>query len=316
MPCAIPKASTVTEAMQPAQATCTSLIARMASLAVIALTAAGHALLAVSPAVAQTPAPIQPELHGPRGGWLAGPAADEATEAPTQAYPYNLIDRGTQKHRMMIKGQLKGLRDVPTQRDGQSDGQGKLRRVPYKLVVNGNPMPLYTGEDGRFVRPYAFGQGSNSIEIKGPPGAPGKRVQFHLRSGQPTAAMRVILSWDDPQAEVDLHVLTPDGQHAFWANPVLQGGGGLDVDSVDGAGPEMFSITAPRPGAYHFYVNYWGNFGASGYHFDEATRLKPIITVRMTLVSRENTPQETRETLVVPLRHIGDLIRVRSLHWR
>jgi uncharacterized protein YfaP (DUF2135 family) len=34
----------------------------------------------------------------------------------------------------------------------------------------------------------------------------------------------------------------------------------------------MFSIAAPLPGTYRAYVNYWGNFGAAGYHFDESTR--------------------------------------------
>ncbi|MEY4766621.1 MAG: hypothetical protein RI907_3294 [Pseudomonadota bacterium] len=252
------------------------------------------------------------ELHGPRGGWMAGPSVEQDQADTAQAYPYNLINRGSQKHRTLIRGRLVGLQDTPT----ALDGQGRLRRVPYKLVVNGNPMPLYTGDDGRFVRPYAFDSGSNSIELKGPPGQPGKRVQFHLQAGSPTAALRVILSWDDPQAEVDLHVLTPDGQHAFFGNPVLLGGGGLDVDSVDGAGPEMFSVTAPKPGVYQFYVNYWGNFGEAGYHFDERTRLKPVITARLTVVTRENTPNERRQTLVVPLRKIGDLTWVQGLAWR
>lgn len=263
------------------------------------------------------------QLDSPRGGWsVAGVLGDD--EAPAQAYPYNLIDRGAQKHRTLIKGRLTALQRAHSQAaggqppapSGSAGTSAPPRRQAYQLVVNGNPMPLYTGEDGRFVRPYAFGQGSNSIEIKGPPGSPGKRVQFHARHGQATAALRAILSWDDKQAEVDLHVITPDGQHAFWASPVLQGGGGLDVDSVDGAGPEMFSITAPQAGAYHFYVNYWGNFGNSGYHFDERTRTKPVITVRMTLVMHENTPREKRETFVVPLRNIGDLMVVRSVAMR
>ena len=258
------------------------------------------------------PARLTPELSGPRGGWMAGPLAEQDQDEVAQAYPYNLIDRGSQKHRTLIRGQLAGLRDTPT----ALDGQGHPRRVPYQLVVNGNPMPLTAGDDGRFVRPYAFGSGSNSIELKGPPGQPGRRVQFHLQSAVPKAALRVILSWDDPQAEVDLHVITPDGQHAFWANPVLRGGGGMDVDSVDGAGPEMFSVTAPRAGTYQFYVNYWGHFGAGGYHFDQSTRLKPIITARLTLVSRENTAHEKRDTWVVPLRKIGDLTWVAATAWR
>ena len=263
------------------------------------------------------------QLQTPRGGWSVEGVVDDSQQE-AQAYPYNLIDRGSQKHRTLIKGQLTQLKQAITAANAASASSStpasgeaaKGRRVPYQLVVNGNPMPLYTGPDGRFVRPYAFGEGSNSIEVKGPAGSTGKRVQFHARNGRPNAAMRAILSWDDNQAEVDLHVVTPDGQHAFWAAPVLQGGGGLDVDSVDGAGPEMFSITAARPGAYHFYVNYWGNFGNSGYHFDESTRLKPIITVRMTLVTHENTAREKRESFIVPLRNIGDLTAVHSLVWR
>ena len=55
-----------------------------------------------------------------------------------------------------------------------------------------------------------------------------------------------------------------------------------------------------------------GNFGAGGYHFDEATRERPVITARVTLVFDENTGAEKRETRVVPMRKIGDLTLVRS----
>ncbi|AKJ29911.1 hypothetical protein AAW51_3220 [Caldimonas brevitalea] len=242
------------------------------------------------------------DLQGPRGGWHAAGLLED-DERPAVAYPHNLIDRGAQKHRTLIQGRL-------------ATAQGRDRRSPHQLVVNGNPMPLYAGDDGRFVRPYAFGPGSNSIEVRRPDGGVAKRLQFYeTRGNGPKAALRVIASWDDPQAEIDMHVVTPDGQHAFWAAPVLQGGGGLDVDSVDGAGPEMFSLSAPRKGRYHLYVNYWGNFGEAGYHFDETTRQRPVITVSLSVVTRENTPQEKRETFVVPLRRIGDLTWVKTVEW-
>jgi uncharacterized protein YfaP (DUF2135 family) len=158
-----------------------------------------------------------------------------------------------------------------------------------------------------------FGPGSNGITVKDEAGRTLRRVQFHeantLRS---PARLRIILAWDDKQAELDLHVLTPDGQHAFWAHPVLPQGGGLDVDSVDGSGPEMFSSAAPVPGVWHVYVNYWGNYGSGGYHFDESTRQRPVLTARVTLVFDENTGAEKRETYTLPLRKIGDLMLVRS----
>jgi len=265
--------------------------------------------LCCSLAVAATGALAEPaiELQSPRGGWNASGLVDHSEESAV-AYPYNLIDRGSQKYRTLIQGRLKTLAAQGAR------GSDRPSKAPYTLVVNGNPMPLYTGEDGAFARPYAFGAGSNSVEVRRDDGTASKRVQFYeTPSARPKAALRIIAAWDDNQAEIDMHVITPDGQHAFWANPVLQGGGGLDADSVDGAGPEMFSIAAPQPGRYHVFINYWGNFGTQGYHFDEQTRQKPVITARITIVRDENTLREKRETLVVPLRKIGDLILVKSL---
>lgn len=237
-------------------------------------------------------------VNRPAGGWTYGGLVDDPQRVE-YAYPANLIDRGGQRGRTLIEGQLKQIKKAGT-------------RMPT-LIVNGNAMPLYTGGDGRYARPYAFGAGSNGIEVRDVDGKVLQRVQFYEANKLKTQArVRVILAWDDPQAELDLHVITPDGGHAFFGNPVLANGGGLDLDSVDGAGPEMFSITAPVPGPYHVYVNYWGNFGPGGYHFDEATRQVPVITARVTLVFDENTGAERRETFTLPIRKIGDLMLARS----
>lgn len=236
-------------------------------------------------------------LEAPRAGWVYTGIADRSGE-PAVAYPTPPIHRGAQRSRTLIEGRLREA--------------GADRRAPT-LAVNGNPMPLYSGAEGRFARYYAFGSGSNSVEIRTPEGRSAKRVQFYeANAGRAQAKLRIILAWDAPEAEVDMHVVMPDGQHAFWARPVLNGGGGLDVDSVDGPGPEIFSTNAPVPGAYHVYVNYWGNLGPGGYHFDESKREKPVITTRVTLVFHENSAKEKRESFVVPLRKIGDLTLVKS----
>lgn len=249
-------------------------------------------------------------LDNPLGGWHRS-GLPGRTEETAVAYPYSPIDRGAQTGRTLIQGRLQGM-----PKDARKAPGSKRPPPPPTLVVNGNPMPLYSDEEGRFSRPYVLGPGSNSIEIRDAEGRPLRRLQFYEANGDaPRADLRVIVAWDDNQAEVDLHVLTPDGQHAFFANPVLSQGGGMDVDSVDGAGPEMFSVAAPQRGAYQLYVNYWGNFGAEGYHFDENTRQKKVITCRVTVVYHENTPQEKRESFVVPLRKIGDLTHVRTIFY-
>lgn len=239
-------------------------------------------------------------LDTPAGGWHDD-RLDPDQGRVAAAYPKPPVDRGGQRHRTVIRGRL-----TPAPQAG----------TPGTLVVNGTAMPLYVDGQGDFARPYAFGRGSNSVEIRHPDGGR-KRVQFiEANPHKLQARLRAILTWDAPNAEVDLHVITPDGQHATWSSPILKEGGGFDVDSVDGAGPEIFSTSDPQPGLYHFYVNYWGNFGAAGYNFAEAgvAGVQDIITVRLTIVSNENTPAERRMTHVVPLRQVGDLTHVYS-HW-
>lgn len=236
-------------------------------------------------------------LDGPVGGWRHSGIVERDAEARV-AYPTPPIDRGAQRGRSLIEGVIKA--------------QGGVRQ-PHRLVVNGNPLPLYTDEQGRFVRPYNFGAGSNSVELVSADGQSLKRVQFYeANQGKTPARVRVALGWDDPKAELDLHVVTPDGQHAYWARPVMSNGGGLDVDSVDGPGPEMFTMTAPLHGTYLVYVNYWGNLNSQGYNFEAGSNQNEIITAQISLVFNENTPNEKRETFVVPLRGIGDLQLVKT----
>ena len=95
----------------------------------------------------------------------------------------------------------------------------------------------------------------------------------------------------------------------------MTNGGGLDPDGVDGPGPEMFTMTAPLHGTYLVYVNYWGNFGSGGYNFDESGNQNEVITSQINLVLNENTVDEKRETFIVPLRAIGDLLLVKTFNY-
>ena len=240
-------------------------------------------------------------MEGPNGGWRHYSDTAEHDSEWAAAYPKPPVDRGRQKNRTLIEGRI------------QQAGQN---RPPGRFVVNGIDMPLYTDEAGWFVKPWAFGPGSNNVEIISPTGSR-KRIQFfEADPNRVSSKLRIVLGWDDAYAEVDLHILTPDGEHASWMRPLLRSGGGLDVDSVDGGGPEIFSTATPQTGTYLIYVNYWGNFNATGYNFVSGTNEKSLITTRITIVSHENTVDERQETWVVPLRRMGDLTLVRALHYK
>lgn len=240
------------------------------------------------------------DWQGPTAGWRVHGLLENNSEARV-AYPTPPIDRGGQRGRSLIEGRLRGI---------------DATRRAQTLAVNGNPLPLYTDAEGRFSRPYAFGAGSNSVALHTAEGEVLKRVQFYEANTLKTPArIRIVVGWDDPGAEIDMHVLTPDGGHAYWAAPVLDSGGGLDTDSVDGPGPEVFTMAAPLRGRYSVYVNYWGNYGASGYNFVEGSNERDLITTRISLVYNENTVNERRETFVVPLRAIGDLQLIKTFEY-
>lgn len=235
------------------------------------------------------------DWQGPHNGWVYDGLTNKSATARA-AYPTPPIDRGTVRQRAIIAGRLSS--NLPQ---------------PHTLAVNGNPLPLYTDAQGNFARPYALGSGSNSLSINNSAGQTLKRVQFYDSNKSKTrAAIRLVLGWDDPQAEVDMHVITPDGQRAYYGDPILREGGGLDPDGVDGPGPEIFSLAAPMRGRYLVYINYWGNLNNNGYNFTPGSNRNDIITTQITLVFNEGTVNEKRENYVVPLRSVGQLQLVKE----
>jgi uncharacterized protein YfaP (DUF2135 family) len=114
--------------------------------------------------------------------------------------------------------------------------------------------------------------------------------------------LRVVLSWDTPGTDLDLHVIAPDGGHAWYGGRVMANGGALDVDVTTGYGPEIFSSAAPTPGNYHVYVNHFGG-----------GQEQAIVTVaQITVIAHENTSREKKQTFRVPMRAPGELTLVRS----
>ena len=194
--------------------------------------------------------------------------------------------------------------------DGQSAGAqirgriaGAAKGKPGTLIVNGVPMPIELDEKGGYGRPYAFGRNSNSVEVRSPDGQSHARTQFfESHAGKTQARLRVVLSWDSPGTDLDLHVVAPDGQHAWYGERVMKNGGALDVDVTTGYGPEIFSSPAPARGLYHVYVNYYG----SGENTD-------LVTIaQVTIIANENSPNERQQMFRVPMRAAGELTLVKS----
>ncbi len=232
-------------------------------------------------------AQAQVTIDAPKSGWRNSAGAQEDY---TQAvnYPAASVNlQPGQAETAQIRGRIAGA----------------VKGKPATLVVNGVAMPMEVGEDGSYARPYGFGSGSNSVEVRSPDGKSRARTQFvDSYQGKTQARLRVVLSWDSAGTDLDLHVITPDGGHAWYGNRVLKNGGALDVDVTTGYGPEIFSSAAPVKGNYHVYVNYYG----SGQN-------TAVLTVaRLSIITNEGTPREKLQSFQVPMRAAGELTLVKS----
>ncbi len=246
-------------------------------------------LAAAFAALAGWNAQAQILLEAPIGGWRDS-AGQRIEYTQTVNYPASSVNVNAQHSKAeLIKGRIAGA------------PKGDNR--PIQLVINGLAMPIRL-DNGGFERPYAFNPGSNTVEVRMDTGSTTlvKRTQFFESYSQLTSpVIRVLLSWDKDQTDLDLHVVTPDGEHCFYGNRVLRNGGALDVDVTTGYGPEIFSSPAPVPGTYLVYVNYYG----SGRQAD-------VITAQVSIVTHAGSPDEKIQVLQVPLRAPGELTLIGS----
>ena len=232
-------------------------------------------------------AQAQVTIDAPKGGWRnsAGAREEYTQEVNYPASSVNL--QAGQSETAQIRGRIAGA----------------VKGKPATLVVNGVAMPMEVGENGAYGRPYGFGSGSNSVEVRSPDGRSRARTQFvDSYQGKTQARLRVVLSWDSTGTDLDLHVVTPDGGHAWYGNRVLKDGGALDVDVTTGYGPEIFSSAAPVKGNYHVYVNYYGS--------GENTAV--LTVARLSIITNEGTPRERMQSFQVPMRAAGELTLVKS----
>lgn len=188
---------------------------------------------------------------------------------------------------------------------------------PATLVVNGVPMPLKIGADGSFDRPYAFPAGSNSLEVISPDSQQRRRVQFYHGggAGEVPAKLRVLLSWDSDNTDIDLHLVTPDGGHVWYGNRSLPNGATQDVDVTTGYGPEIIATPTPLKGQYLVYVNYFGGGYREDSESGDVEAAQALTTARVTIVTEEGTPNEKQESLLVPMRQPGELTLVKRFSY-
>ena len=71
--------------------------------------------------------------------------------------------------------------------------------------------------------------------------------------------LRIMLSWDTDETDVDLHVLEPDGEEAYYGHRRTSTGGFVSEDVTTGYGPEEYLRKEAPKGVYKILAHYYAS---------------------------------------------------------
>ncbi len=104
--------------------------------------------------------------------------------------------------------------------------------------------------------------------------------------------LRIILSWDADNTDIDIHVLEPSGEEAFYGNRRTASGGFVSQDITTGYGPEEYLQFKGQKGTYKVLTHYYGS---------SQQRLTGPATATATVYTDWGRPSEKRQILSLRL---------------
>ncbi len=104
--------------------------------------------------------------------------------------------------------------------------------------------------------------------------------------------LRIVISWDADQTDIDLHVLEPNGEEAFYGHRRTSEGGFVSEDVTTGYGPEEYLKKDLEKGVYKVLSNYFAS---------HQTALTGATTVTASVYTDWGTAQEKMQILTLRL---------------
>ena len=113
--------------------------------------------------------------------------------------------------------------------------------------------------------------------------------------------VRVILTWDADNTDMDLWVTDPNGEKCFYSHRNTKIGGHMSPDYTGGYGPEEFLLKRAQPGKYLVHVNYYGN---------RQQVIAGATTVQMEMTTDFGKPIAKTEAVTLRLQGSKEVIKV------
>ena len=115
--------------------------------------------------------------------------------------------------------------------------------------------------------------------------------------------IRVVLSWDTDNCDMDLWVTDPTNEKCYYSNFFTYLGGMISKNVTQGYGPEEFMLKKAPKGTYKIEVDYYGSYSQK--------QLMPV-TLRITFYTHFGTDKEEKQETTIRLTNKKEVIEVGS----
>jgi tetratricopeptide (TPR) repeat protein len=118
--------------------------------------------------------------------------------------------------------------------------------------------------------------------------------------------VRIVIDWNHNNTDIDLWVVDPNEEKAYYAKPETIIGGHMSEDMTEGYGPEEYMLKKAIKGEYKILVDYFA---------DEVQKISGPTFLKITMFINYGKPNEERKITVVRLDKEEDELEVGSLRF-
>ena len=113
--------------------------------------------------------------------------------------------------------------------------------------------------------------------------------------------VRIAMSWDADMTDMDMHIVEPSGEEAYYSHNRTTIGGLVSRDFTQGYGPEVYLLRRAMPGKYAVKTKYFGS---------SAAQLAGAVTLQVDIFTDYGRPNEKRRSLTFRLTEKKELFTV------
>lgn len=180
-----------------------------------------------------------------------------------------------------------------------------LTALLYEAVLSGQWDGRFRGVQTVAREEYAlFSRAWQRMGPRSPLASYLRERQQQLGLTVPEADLRITMTWNTDNTDIDLHVTDPRGDECYYGNRQIPSGGQLLDDVTQGFGPERFQAVDAAHGRYRVVAKYYSNNG---------NRLVARTYVTLTVATYVGSPQEQVRRYVVALGDRGDTAEVATI---